>query len=59
MKVYKVTPCKDCNPCTEKDIEAVKVWLEEADPTNNEVITIEPMEMSEEEYDNLPEHMGP
>ncbi|KKU51879.1 MAG: hypothetical protein UX75_C0059G0007 [Candidatus Moranbacteria bacterium GW2011_GWE2_47_10] len=57
MKVYKVTPGKDLNPCTEKDPAAALVWLEESEP--GDVITIEVKEMSLADYEALPEYMGP
>ena len=57
MRVFKVTPGKDLCPCTEKDPSAVLVWLEESEPGTT--ITIEVMEMTEEEYNTLPEYMGP
>lgn len=57
MKVYQVTPDKDLCPCTEKDPKAVLVWLEESEI--GAVTTIDVMEMTEEEYNALPEYMGP
>lgn len=57
MKVFKVWPGVDLNPCCEKDANAVLVWLEESQP--NEIIKIEVLEMTEAEYDALPEYMGP
>ena len=57
MIVFKVWPGVDLNPCCEKDPAAVLVWLEEAEP--GETIKIEVIEMTEEEYDKLPEYMGP
>lgn len=57
MKVFKVWPGADLNPCCEKDANAVLVWLEESQP--NEIIKIEVLEMTEAEYDALPEYMGP
>ena len=56
MRVYKIMPVH-CNPCCEKDLEDVKVWLKEA-PVG-ESIMIRVLEMTEEEYKNLPEYMGP
>ena len=57
VKVFKITPDKDLCPCTEKDFNAVLPWLEESE--SGAVITIEVMEMTEEEYESLPEYMGP
>lgn len=57
MKVYKIIPGEGLNPCCEKDVNAIISWLTEA--TAGEVIKIEITEMPEEEYNNLPEYMGP
>ncbi len=57
MKIFKVWPDGDLNPCIEKEPEACLVWLEEAEPGDN--IRIEVLEMAQEEYDKLPEYMGP
>ncbi len=57
MIVYKTYPDKDCSPCIEKSPQAVMIWLQEAQP--GETITVEVMEMSEDEYNSLPEYMGP
>jgi len=61
MKVYRVTPDKQCAAHTEDNlnsaISAAQQWLSEAD-TGTE-LTIEIFEMSREEYDNLPEYEGP
>lgn len=57
MKVYKVTPGPGLNPCIEKDPNAVLVWLEESEP--GEMITIEVKEMTEAEFEALPEYEGP
>jgi hypothetical protein len=57
MIVYKVTPGKDLNPCIEKDPSATLIWLEESQP--GDVITIEVKEMTEAEFEALPEYMGP
>ena len=63
MTVYKIIP--DYNPetkkglssCTEKDVKNIAIWFEEAEP--GESILVQVMEMSEEEYQKLPEYMGP
>jgi hypothetical protein len=57
MKVFKVWPSVDLNPCIEKDPSACMVWLEESEP--GDVIKIEVLEMTEAEYDALPEYTGP
>ncbi len=57
MKVYRVEPDKGLNKCTEKHIQDILVWFEESEPGS--VITIEVLEMSEDDYDALPEYMGP
>lgn len=55
--VYKITPGKDLNPCCERDPKMILSWLEEAD--KGDTIKIEILEMTPEEYDSLPEYMGP
>ena len=57
MKVYRITPEPHFNPCIEKDIKSIEVWLEEAEVGDK--FTIDILEMAEEEYDSLPEYMGP
>ena len=57
MRVYKVTPCKDCDPCIEQSLEAVMSWIEEA--SDDAKIVVIPTEMSEAELDDLPDYMGP
>ncbi len=57
MKVYKVTPGPGLNPCIEKDPNAMLVWLEESEP--GEVITVEVLEMTQAEFEALPEYEGP
>ncbi len=55
--MYKVIPGKGCNPCCEKEIKSVCVWLEEAEVGDE--LKIEVIEMTENEYNELPEYMGP
>ena len=55
MKVYKVTPW-GCNSCIEKRPEDVAEVLREAE--EGETIFINVIEMTEEEYEALPESMG-
>lgn len=57
MKVFKVWPGEGLNPCIEKDPSACLTWLEESE--QGEIIKIEVLEMTEAEYDALPEYMGP
>ena len=61
MTVYRVTPDKDCAAHTEDNISsaisAVNEWLIESEPGTE--VTIEVLEMSRDEYDNLPEYEGP
>ena len=57
IKVYEVEPGKGANRCTERKIEDVLVWLEESEP--GDVITIRVIEMDEQEYNSLPEFLGP
>ena len=57
MKIFKVCPSVGLNPCIEKDPSACLAWLEESEP--GDVIKIEVLEMTEAEYDALPEYTGP
>ena len=57
IKVYKITPGKDLNPCHEAEIKNILPWLEMAE--KGDILTIEVLEMPFFEYDNLPEYMGP
>lgn len=60
IKVYKITPDynkktgKGLNPCVEKEIKDISIWLEEAQIGEN--ILIEVKEMTKLEYRNLPEY---
>lgn len=57
MKVFKITPDIDANPYIEKEIDNIAVWLEESEIGDK--ITIDVINMSEEDYNNLPDYMGP
>lgn len=57
IKIYTVTPARDCASCTEKDIKAVMEWLLEAE--SGDVLQIAVGEMDENLYDQMPEYMGP
>jgi len=61
MKVYRIWPDVGQNPHTEDSIEAtvesIRTWLEEG--AKGTVIMVRILEMSEEEFGNLPEYMGP
>jgi hypothetical protein len=61
MKVFNIFPGKDCNPHCERYLEnavdSIREWLLNGDP--GEVVKIEILEMSEEEYSALPEWEGP
>ena len=57
MKVYKIKAAIELDSGIEKEIKNLSIWFEEAKPGN--VITIEVIEMSLQEYDNLSKHMGP
>ena len=57
MKVFNVFPGKGLNPCCEDKIENVIPWLEESIPGDS--LRIDILEMTKEEYDALPEYMGP
>ncbi len=61
MKVYRITPDKDCNSHIEDNmvsaIFSVEEWLKDSD--KGTIVSIEILEMSQEEYDSLPEYEGP
>ncbi len=57
MMVFEVNPGKGLNRCTEKNAEAVLVWLQEAQPGDTIIVNVK--EMTEEAYAHLPEYMGP
>jgi len=57
IRIYTVTPGLGCAPCTERDINNVKTWIEEA--TLGEVIKIHINEIDENIYNEMPEYMGP
>lgn len=57
MKVFNVTPGIGCNPCIEEDLKDILIWFQEAGV--GDIITVEILEMSEKEYSELPEYMGP
>lgn len=63
IKVYTVHPGGKGQfaPCTEKDPRNIVDWLENADvdEKRTEEFTIVVGMMEEEEYDKLPEYMGP
>ena len=61
MNAFKVWPGEVLNPRVEKKPSACLTWLEESDP--DETIKIEALrytmlEMTEAEYDELPEYEG-
>lgn len=57
MKVYEIEPNRGLSRCTEKDISGISCWLEMSEP--GDIITIRVKEMSESEYNSLPEYTGP
>ena len=57
IRVYTVTPDVGCAPCTEREIDHVKTWVEEAMPGS--VLQVVVGEMEESEYNKMPEYMGP
>lgn len=61
MLVYEVTPDKGCCAHTEDSISSAILsaheWLKESDEGTE--LTIKVIEMSKEDYDNLPEYEGP
>ena len=56
MKAYKMGP-SGLNTCIEKDPKAIMLWLDECEVGDK--FEIEVLEMSEEEYEALPEYAGP
>jgi len=56
MKVYKMGP-SGLNKCIEKDPKAIMLWLDECEV--GDAFFIEVLEMTETEYNALPEYMGP
>ena len=61
MKVYEIRPDKGCNAHTEKSLTdaliAINQWLVDSEEGTEVTVTIK--EMSEKDYDNLPEYDGP
>ena len=57
MKVYKLTPGPSLNPCVEKEPRNLLPFFDDAEPGDK--MTVEVLEMSEGEYLDLPEYMGP
>lgn len=57
MKVFKVWPGADLNPCCENTLDAVSYWLDMAE--SGDTIKIEVLEMTEAEYEAMPEYTGP
>lgn len=57
IRVYTVTPDRGCAPFTEKNIEEVKPWIEDAEP--GAVMQIVVGEMDEAAYNEMPEYLGP
>ena len=62
MRVYKITPGEGNNPYVESNLKVVREqlfdWLKDAE-LGKKAITVDVLEMSEEEYNKLPEYMGP
>ena len=57
IKIYTVTPGKGLAPCTEKDLQAVLIWLEEAEAGDEIQIVVG--KIDEAIYNEMPEYMGP
>jgi len=61
MKVYRIYPDTGCNPHCEDNIEstlqAVETWLSEGDI--GMMVTVITEEMSQGQFDALPEYEGP
>ena len=56
MKVYKIRNEKNGTACIEKDISAVMCWVEEMYWNSELIISVK--EMTEDEYNALPEFTG-
>ncbi len=61
MKCYEITPDRGCGAHTEKDlysaITAINEWLKDSEKGTELIVKV--IEMSESEYDSLPEYDGP
>ena len=61
MKVYRITPDKQCNSHIENSLESavgsIEQWLEDSD--KGTIVTVEIMDMTEKDYSLLPEYEGP
>jgi hypothetical protein len=57
MKVYKVMPCPDCSPFYTDKNGDIGDWAFDSDIDSS--FTVEVVDMSKEEFDNLPEYEGP
>jgi len=57
MRAFKITPGKGYSSCCEKEAKSVIDWLEISEV--GDIITVEIIELSEKEYNQLPEYMGP
>lgn len=58
MRVYKIYPSHGGTPFIEKDPKNIIGWLEDGEEIEDRII-IQIIEMSEKEYNNLPEWTGP
>ena len=63
MTIYKITLDKDTNPVIERDfdyvMEIIKDNIEHSEYPNKIIMTIEILDMTEEEYNNFHEWYGP
>lgn len=57
IKIYTITPGKGLAPCTEDNPDAIKEWLDQAEP--GDVLQIVVGEIEQWKYDEMPEYMGP
>lgn len=61
MKVYEIRPDKGCNSHTENSLQdaltTINLWLTDSDEGTE--LTVSVKEMTENDYDNLPEYDGP
>jgi len=57
MRYYKVTPDVGTNYYIEGNPSAIKDWLTDSEIGN--ILTVETIEMTQAEYDALPEYTGP
>jgi hypothetical protein len=58
MRIYKIYPSHGGNPFHEKDPKKIIGWITDGEEIGDRII-IEILDMSEEEFDKMPEWTGP